>query len=332
MGRGEQVQVMQSLAERSLISWSLAGASIELLKYRENAVYKVKHRDFTGALRVHQPGNRSDDILRSEFEWMRALAAEGLSVPSVIPTSNGESFVVCALPGSDCSAQVDLFEWIDGQPLGTVEEGIADADRIPETYRTVGRLAAKVHNQSSSWMVPAGFRRHRWDEAGLAGETPLWGQFWMLEAASASEAALLRRCKNHLYQHLGRLPKSRDKFSLIHADLVPDNLMIDGRDVKLIDFDDAGFGWHLFELATALYFITDEPFYEEAKAALVSGYREERPLSDEELELLPLFFFARGSTYLGWVHSRKNSETAEELTDLLLRLACGHADTYLSAL
>ena len=28
--------------------------------------------------------------------------------------------------------------------------------------------------------------------------------------------------------------------------------------VCVIDFDDAGFGWHLFELATSLYFITDD--------------------------------------------------------------------------
>ena len=31
--------------------------------------------------------------------------------------------------------------------------------------------------------------------------------------------------------------------------------MVQGDRIKLIDFDDAGFGWHLFELATALYFI-----------------------------------------------------------------------------
>ena len=39
---------------------------------------------------------------------------------------------------------------------------------------------------------------------------------------------------------------------MIHADLVPENVLVDGDSIRLIDFDDAGFGWHHFEIATAL--------------------------------------------------------------------------------
>ena len=65
---------------------------------------------------------------------------------------------------------------------------------------------------------------------------------------------------------------------MIHADFVAENLMVDGDSVRLIDFDDAGFGWHLFELATALYFEMEEEHYPDAYRALIEGYREYRTL------------------------------------------------------
>ncbi len=325
-----QIAAMHDIAHSALGSWGLSKASITLLKYRENAVYKVQSDDFVGALRVHQPDNRSDRELKSEFDWMAALARSGIAVPEVVPTVNGRQFVSQSLPGLDCTAQVDLFEWIDGEQLGSLEQGISEADRTAETYRMVGQLAARVHNQAEGWSPPPGFERQIWDEHGLAGEAPLWGEFWKLEAASRSQAALLEKCRRHVHEQLARLPKDASGFSMIHADLVPENLMVSGDEVKLIDFDDAGFGWHMFELATALYFITDEPYYPAARDALFAGYRKERSLTDEQIALLPLFLLARATTYLGWVHNRKSSDTAAELTPYLLEKACDHADRYFS--
>jgi Ser/Thr protein kinase RdoA (MazF antagonist) len=127
--------------------------------------------------------------------------------------------------------------------------------------------------------------------------------------------------------HYGAHP---DRYGLIHADLVPENLLVDGDRICVIDFDDAGFGWHLFELATSLYFIAGESVYPAAREALIRGYRTERALSDETLERLPLFLAARGTTYLGWVHTRPGSDTARELTPFLIERACAAAEEYLA--
>ena len=98
-----------------------------------------------------------------------------------------------------------------------------------------------------------------------------------------------------------------------------------------IDFDDAGFGWHLFELATSLYFITGDSIYPTAREALIRGYRSERALPDDALGRLPLFLAARGTTYLGWVHTRQGSDTARELTPFLIERACAVAEEFLAA-
>jgi Ser/Thr protein kinase RdoA (MazF antagonist) len=326
----QQAERLAAAGRHALRQWGVNDPSLHLIKYRENAVFRVEQNGARMALRMHRHGYHSDDELRSELQWMRALDDAGIAVPVLIPADSGELFVKHAGPSLPGEIQIDLFEWIDGEQLGSVEAGVSDEASVEQTYSTIGELAAKVHSQATVWQLPAGFTRHAWDAEGLAGDRPLWGRFWELEAASAGERALMIRARDRVYRDLANLAKSPGTYSMIHADFAPENLLVDGDHVRLIDFDDAGFGWHLFELVTSLYFIMDEPYFEQARDALIKGYRRHRQLGDDQLELLPLLFLARGYTYVGWVHTRSETETAKELTPMLLEAACTLAEEYLS--
>jgi len=63
--------------------------------------------------------------------------------------------------------------------------------------------------------------------------------------------------------------------------------------------------------------------------ALMAAYQAERPSADVGLAALPLFMLARSFTYLGWVHTRSGTETAKELTPMLVDICCGLAEAYL---
>jgi Ser/Thr protein kinase RdoA (MazF antagonist) len=322
---------MQALAILALREWDLEILNLAPLKVRENAVFRI---DMAGGgravLRVHRSGYHSDEELDSEFVWMRALEAAGIPVPRVIQSRNGRNFEVVAARAGNDARQIDVFEWIDGRQLGSVESGVSGEDAaIAEQYHMIGAIAARMHNHTTAWEQPVGFRRHAWDAAGLVGENPFWGRFWDLAALSPAQKSLLLRTRAKIAGELAAYGTKPDRYGLIHADLVPENLLVDGRRVQVIDFDDAGFGWHLFELATSLYFITGDAIYQTAREALIRGYRSERAMSDEVLARLPLFLAARGTTYLGWVHTRQGSETARELTPFLVERACAVAEDYL---
>lgn len=324
---------LEALAQSALALWRMEGSTLAPVKMRENAVFRVAAPDGRlRALRVHRAGYHDDAELESELAWMQALAEAGVDVPVVVPSAAGRLFEVVGHAAVTEPRQVDVFEWIDGTPLGSAGKSLqGDPDSLAGAFRHIGELCARVHNHSSCWRPPAGFRRPAWDAEGLAGERPLWGRFWELAALDAEQRALIERARAAVHAALTALPRPPQCYSLIHADLTPDNVLVEGERLRLIDFDDAGPGWHLFELATALYFHIGEPYYERIFAALIEGYRAHRALSDAELERLPLFYLARGLTYLGWVHTRAETETAAEMTPAMVERACNVAEAYLCA-
>jgi len=327
----DQAALLQRLATILAARWPLEPASIRPIKVRENAVYAVDLEDGRKVvLRVHRCGYHSDAALQSERVWMQALADHGIEVPQHILSTGGASFESLQIEGFEGTRQVDLFHWISGQQLGSVEGGVdTRAGSVDTIYREVGRLAARVHNHSAVWAVPSGFERHAWDAAGLVGENPLWGRFWELEALTTAQRDFFTRLRQRLFRELSEFGTSADRYGLIHADLVPENILVDGPHLQVIDFDDAGFGWHLFELATSLYFIRREAVYTEARDALIDGYRQVRPLSEAHRARLPMFLAARGTTYLGWVHTRRAEPAAQGMAPQLIELAVAAAEDYL---
>jgi Ser/Thr protein kinase RdoA (MazF antagonist) len=330
MDPDEFVERARRLGRAALERWDLAVLGIEPIKVRENAVFKIETQVGRAVLRVHRDGYHSDAALRSEFVWMQALGAAGIPVPQVMRSRAGREFESIETADLQGPRQVDVIRWIDGRPLGSVETSLqGDPETVAAQYRTIGAIMARMHNQSAAWRIPPGFARHSWDAAGLVGERPLWGPFWELSALDGGQRRLMLDTRDAVMRELQGFGTAPDRYGLIHADLVPENLLVNGDDVRVIDFDDAGFGWYLFDIATSLYFITGDPIYPVARAALIDGYRSERALTDAMLGHLGTFITARATTYLGWVHTRQGTETARELTPYLVERACAVAGNWL---
>ncbi len=327
-----QALAMAELARAALDQWGLAGADVTLLKLRENAVFRV---DIPASppqvMRIHRHNYHSDPNLLSELQWMQALRQAGIDVPEVIPSTAGRLFEIVGADAVPEPRQVDMLGWLNGAPLGAIGESLdGDEQTLRGNFRRLGALAAQMHNHASDWLLPSGFRRHAWDAEGLTGENPFWGRFWELAVLTAEQRAVLLRARSRAHADLLRLGKSPQTYSMIHADLVPENVLVDGDRLRLLDFDDAGFGWHQFEFVTTFIFHLGQPYFELIRDAFIAGYREQRSLSDEALALLPLFMLARSFTYVGWAHTRAETQLAQEITPYFVELACTLSDAYLS--
>lgn len=288
------------LASRAAALWGLDGSALCLAAQRENMIFRAEGESGARfALRQHRDGYQSVAALRSELAWMAQLKADGISVPRAIPSRNG------ALVEEVGGRYFDLITWIDGAPLGQTGTPLALRDPA-ERFEQIGRMMARLHASADAWPLPEGFTRPAWDREGLLGSQPLWGRFWQNPALSSEEAAKLASARDRACQ---TLQDGRFDTGLIHADLVRENVLLDPNGVHFIDFDDCGFGYRLFDVATALFKNLSEPDYPALEQALITGYRSHRPL---ETEQLPLFMALRAFTYLGWIIPRMAEPGAQD--------------------
>lgn len=280
-----------------LAAWGLAGAPCRLVARRENHVYRVETPDGLCALRLHRPGLRSAAELQSELAWMAALAAGGIAVPVPQPTLDGR---VCTELGG---VVADLLSWIDGRPMG-VDGRLAPLDDPAAAYRALGAAMAWLHDVSDAWERPAGFTRPAWDADGLVGPAPLWGRFWENPLLSPGQRDLLSAARDRARARLAERKGALD-FGLIHADLVPENVILTeagpGTQLVMIDFDDGGWGARAFDLATAANRALREENPKALIDALIAGYTGLRPLDRGDLAL---FQALRAFTYVGWIVPR----------------------------
>ena len=282
---------MTDPVEQALALWGMTGAEWSFVAGRENRVYKVTHDSAAFALRFKRPGYRDLEELTSELAWMAEMARAGLSVPA--PRQSREGRFLEELDGH----YVDLITWLSGGPLGRSRDPLTLPD-APGTFRRLGGIMARMHAACDAWSPPVGFNRCRWDSEGLLGSAPLWGRFWENPTLDAPTAAMLRDFRSQAKRALATLDLDT---GLIHADLVRENVMIDGPELHFIDFDDGGYGYRLFDVATALLKNRAEPNYPALKQALLEGYLSVRPL---DMTHLDLFLALRAVTYVGWIVPR----------------------------
>lgn len=312
---------MKTVVSQALKRWNLEGASYTFVTGRENQVYRVSSPEGEYALRIKRPGLRTEQELLSELVWLEAMSRSGLSVPTPKPSGSGK-----LLEKID-SYTVDLLGWMQGDPLGQTGLPLDLTDPEAVFYRT-GVCMAKFHLACDNWPPPTGFQRISWDSEGLLGEAPLWGRFWDNPSLDDDSKQLFEQFRAQARDRLNRYAGQLD-YGLIHADMVRENILIDGDRIHILDFDDSGFGYRLFDVATALIKNLDEPNFIDLQAALINGYSSQRPL---DIKHLNLFMALRATTYVGWIISRMKEKDAQVRNKRFISTARKLCTDYLASL
>ena len=309
---------LAALADEAARHWPQITGTPQLFMQRENAVFRVDTTQGPHALRLHRAGYHSAAALQSELDLMAMLSGRGVSVPRPMASATGA--LMMAVGGRHAS----LLSWLPGQPMGRSRQALAftGQDRA-DLFAAIGAQMARLHALTDGWTPPQGFSRPRWDRDGLVGDAPFWGRFW--DQGAAADRALLIQVRDHARQVLDG--SGGMDFGLIHADLVNENVLVNGPDVHFIDFDDMGFGYRLFDLATTLYKALDEPDFADLQAALLAGYATCRTVPD--LTHLGLFIVLRSLTYLGWIAARADEPGMAAKTAGYLALARRMISRYL---
>jgi Ser/Thr protein kinase RdoA (MazF antagonist) len=311
-------QAYAPAARQALAAFGVAPANLRFVHLSENVTFQVTdaHDGSLLVLRLHRPWYHDIAELRSEHLWTRALVQAGVAAPEPLLTLDGEDFVQVKVPATGELRWAGVAHWVDGELLAEVVARETEAVANVRHFAQLGAIMAAMHDQATGWTLPMGFQRHALDADGLLGPAPFWGPFWEHPILSPAERRLLLATRNTLHAALTRYGKPARTFSLIHADLHPSNVLIDGTHAAVIDFDDAGFGWHQYDLAVALVAYQNHPEFSAFRDACITGYRSARAIAEQDLALLPMFLLIRGMAQIGWYHQRPELPPSADLPRL----------------
>lgn len=306
--------------------WGVAPhCSVTTLNLSENATFKAVDPD-TGKpiiLRVHRPGYHGRDEIESELQWIHDLRGEGIvATPKPLPRQDG-SYIGSMFAAGDVR-HVVAFEFMSGAEPAQGDDGIVAG------FRELGAISARLHRHARAWQRPTAFHRKTWNFETMLGSAPLWGDWRDALGLDAPGLAVLERASRALQEFLADFGEGPDRFGLIHADLRLANLLVDGDRLGVIDFDDCGFSWFVYDFASAVSFFEHEPIVAELQDAWVEGYRSIAPLAAEDIAAIPTFVMLRRFLLTAWVASHAETPTAQALGAPFTHGTVELADAFLS--
>jgi Ser/Thr protein kinase RdoA (MazF antagonist) len=306
----QQLTCLLELATTATQNYDLlSGVSVKMINLSENATYKVEAADGRKwALRVHRDGYHSKTAIASELAWLIDLRQSGVVVtPVPVKGKDGELIQIVGHPRMPRPRHVVLSEWETGTEPGIGED-------LAEPFEILGEVTARMHLHVQEWKRPSWFERHTWDfETSLGEEKPHWGRWRDGMGVNAAKAKLFGRTVDLIGRRLASYGKGPDCFGLLHCDLRLANLLIDGKTVKVIDFDDCGFGWFMYDAATPVSFYEHEPQVPDLIESWKKGYRRVRELSKADEDEIGTFVMLRRLLLVAWIGSHSETELAQSM-------------------
>jgi Ser/Thr protein kinase RdoA (MazF antagonist) len=309
-------------------------ASLELLNVSENATFLVSDPGAgPSVLRVHRLGYHTEPEIASELAWMDALRAEaGVRTPRVLPTADGRRVVTIRERGGAAERYCVRFEFLPGTEPGAElrSEQAGEAAVTNRHFAELGEITARMHRHALEWSRPAWFTRFHWDYAAAFGGAARWGRWQDGVGVGPSERQILARLDDVLRARLKAFGTGPERYGLVHADTRLANLLVHDGAVSVIDFDDSGFSWYLYDLGTSVSFFEHAPEVPALVDSWLEGYRKTGQLSAEDQAEIWTFIMFRRLLLVAWIGSHQAVDIAAELGAGYTQGSCDLAESYLS--
>lgn len=303
-----------------------AGCTPELLYFSENLTYLVK--DDKGAkraiLRLSRPGYHTQEELEAEIRWMEELRQDTrLILRETIADRDGK-FIHMVKGENGAEYYGAVFTYLTGKPL----EELAVNER-PIWFEKLGQTAAILHNHTRRWCESHNLPRFHWNYDTMLSTQAIWGDWRKVPTLTPKTYAMLEEADCLIRRQLQEYGMTEENYGLIHGDLRGSNLLIEEDMLKIIDFDDCGYGWYIQDLAASLSFMETEPMVSQLIEVWIKGYQKISPLQQREINMIPTFIMMRRLQLLTWITSRQSSDAVQRLKEDFAEGTIGLAEKYI---
>ena len=297
-----QVRRLRKYANVVLKKYDLNVSAMDFINHGENANFKVVTKDGSKyLLRIHRNNYHTKDAIQEELSWLKKLSQRKIAVPCPVPSKNKALIETVSVEDLGLSRNCSLFKWVEGK-------FIYKSLNSKHMYN-IGVLLAHLQNNA-----PKTKHRRYWDADGLLGPNAKFGAIDSLSVASAKQQKLITAARKKTLSKLRRYQiKHPNRLGLIHADFHFGNLLATESGIGAIDFDDCGFGFHIYDLVIPYLSMKNilenrKPHQIEAfKKALIDGYKSINSWDSDDDKIFSDLVAARNLATLGWLDSRSDN-------------------------
>jgi len=259
------------LADNLLQHWEHDAGHAKFWRSSANFVFFFKESGRDYVLRFNHASERTAEVIQAEIDYVNALTESGIRVAKPVRSRTGNYVERIATDQGIFYAVV--FEALLGKHIDMEE--LTTAQLV-----CWGKALGEFHQAATHYTQPG---RPTWQDH-LA---------FIAETLPAEETAAWQTLA-WLQQQLSEFPIDAQNFGLIHFDFELDNLIWDGDQAGLIDFDDSAWYWFAADFAFALRDLFGDSaakvdLQHEIFLHFVEGYRLAKPINQAELARIPLF-------------------------------------------
>lgn len=274
------------------------GTTKEALKPHEdylgcqNLVFDYEIRGQPMVLRISFRPDRPLEQIKAEVDFINYLSDHGVRVSRAVPSLRGNLVETVSHAGQ----QFILVSFVKGKGMRVPDNQYRyrSGVSIDEYCQNWGQILGQMHRLTLSYRPAAAVAR-RPDWMDLHGAA-------RIDRYIPQTLPTVRQKLHDLLAKLDALPKPQGAYGLIHGDFNDGNFTVDyaNGDITAFDFDDACYGWFMYELASAweggigrTMFEPDaqrrKDYMDHYFAQVMAGYEREHTLPAVWLETLPTF-------------------------------------------
>jgi len=273
--------------------YGLAGVECRFLVRGVGDTYLVKSAGVSYVFRVYRPSHRSFSQISAEVELLLAAKEAGVSVSYPVADAAGQ--YIHAFEAAEGVRHAVLFSYAPGSIVPVLNAG---------QLRNLGQEVARFHSVSGGLRLGEG----RWNydlQTTLVRPLELMEPYF---AELPEEYAWWRRMAERILVRLEAVDTSGFAQGYCHFDLLPQNFHFEGDKPTLFDFDFAGHGWLIYDLAIfRVHLDLDVHSGRQTKEAadqsfecFLAAYAEILPISEAERDCIPWCMLSFWCFYMGF--------------------------------
>lgn len=251
--------------------WSADSHTIKLINDGINLVYRFEVNGKGKYLRMTHPNIRSFNELTAAIDFQLYLFTNHAPVCKPVPSQEGN--YIETINQGDMLFLAHVTDEVPGD--------LMHFNHLRNDVFTIwGTALAKLHQAALNYKPARNLHFKTWKD--------LWNE---TSCYLPNENDAIKNVFQAINEWFSTLTPTADDFGLIHADHRTGNVLYDGNEVYIIDFDEPVYHWLAADITNPFLELPNKPFasWKPKFLCFIEGYRSILPFSDEQINQLPWF-------------------------------------------